>query len=113
MEERRKFPRLKYPCKLILGGENKVYSLHTENISAGGLRVILEKKLAINTPLSIELGLGLKDIKCKGRVIWVTDIKSLQMGEVTLFDTGIEFTQIEPQDRKILRELIERILKSS
>ncbi|MCD6539301.1 MAG: PilZ domain-containing protein [Candidatus Omnitrophica bacterium] len=113
MEERRKFPRLKYPCKLILGGEDKVYSLHTENISAGGLRVILEKKLAINTPLSIELGLGLKDIKCKGRVVWVIDIKSPPIEKADLFDTGIEFTQIEPQDRETLRELIERILKSS
>ena len=113
MEERRKFPRLKYPCKLILGAEEKAYSLHTENISAGGLRVILDKKLAINTPLRIELELGLKDVKCKGRVVWVTEIKSLEAGKANLFDTGIEFTQIEPQDRKFLAELIERILRSS
>ena len=113
MEERRRFPRLKYPCKLILGTEDKTYSIHTENISAGGLRVILDKKLAINTPLRIELELGLKDIKCKGRVVWVTEIKSPGAEKANLFDTGIEFTQIESQDKKFLVELIERILKSS
>ncbi|RKY35831.1 MAG: hypothetical protein DRP69_00300 [Candidatus Duberdicusella sinuisediminis] len=113
MEERRRFPRLNYPCKLILEEGDETYSIHTENLSAGGLRVILDEKLAINTPLRIELELGWKDIKCKGRVVWATDIKSLRTEKTNLFDTGIEFTQIEPQDRKTLRELIERILKSS
>ena len=113
MEERRKFPRLKYPCKLKFSSaeDREGYVVHTENISGGGFRVILQKKLAVNSPVEIELMIGKKNIKAEGRIAWVLDIKSPGAEEANLFDTGVEFTQIPAEDKEFLSKLVEEFLK--
>lgn len=115
MEERRKFPRLSYPCKLIFSSaqSKEAYVGHTENISAAGLRVILQENLAINAPVGVELLVGKKKIKAEGRVVWVLDIKSVGTDEPVLFDTGIEFTRIAVEDKQFLARVVEDFLKQS
>ena len=46
--ERRKFPRVQYPCLITLRKETPPsisILTHTENISVGGVRVIIAKKI--------------------------------------------------------------------
>ncbi len=112
-EERRKFPRANYPCRIILfsGEEREVLSLHTENISAGGIRIILDKKMDINSSVDIEMFLEVKPIKCKGRVVWMTDIRPVKGEKSFIFDVGIEFTEITEEDKDKIQQLVEMLIK--
>ena len=114
MQERRKFPRAEYPCKIAIAAEKQreEFTLHTENISSGGARVILPKSLQINMPAMIEISIGDKNIQTKGRVVWVLEVKApAKAGASHLFDTGIEFTQLNPDDKEFLSRLIADLLE--
>lgn len=115
MQEKRRFPRINYPCKIVITAEGKSeeFTLHTENISSGGARVILQKKLQINTPVDIEIAVGDKQIRSRGRVVWVLDIHTPGADKATLFDTGIEFIQQSPEDKDFLNALIEKLQEES
>ena len=121
-QERRRFPRLVFPCNTVVG--YPIYQLashtesitQTENISAGGIKLILEERLNVQTPVSLELFFE-KDspTKCQGRVVWVKKVNPIEMqGEPIIFDTGIEFFDtgiefIELHD--YVREYIRRTVK--
>jgi c-di-GMP-binding flagellar brake protein YcgR len=115
MEERRRFPRVQYPCKITvsLEQEPEEFNLKTENISSGGARVFMPKLFKVNTPAGIEVTIDTKVIKTTGRIAWVLDIKDPKDGSKTLFDTGIEFTHLNPSDKDFLTKLIEDILAKS
>jgi len=112
MEERRKFPRVTYPCKVVLstGEEKEEFALHTENISSGGVRMILQTKAEINDSVDLDVVIGEKHIKSKGRVVWVLDVTTPGSEGPNLFDTGIEFTQLTAEDREFLGKLIEQLM---
>jgi len=112
--ERRQFPRVTLICRVtITCGErrSKVYNSHSENVSAGGIRIILDENLIVRTPLELELFLPdrEKSLKCKGQVVWVRE-----MGPPTatphFYDTGIEFKEMEESDQHILTEAISTML---
>ena len=111
MQERRKFPRVAYPCKLrvFVDGDKKELDLHTENISSGGAKVILQTKLEINTPIEIEIAIGDRQLISKGRVVWVLDIEKPGASSSDLFDTGIEFAQLGAENREFLTKLVEKL----
>ncbi len=113
MQERRKSSRLTYPCKISISSEEgeESFTLHTENISSGGARVILQDKLSRGTPLTIELSIGKERIKTQGRVVWVLDITTPGAKEPDLFDTGVEFTSLSLEDRAFLSRQIEDMMK--
>ena len=112
MQERRRFPRVTYPCKIMVavGREREEFTLHTENISSGGVRVILQRKPDMNQQVDLEVVIGNKHIKTKGRIVWVLDIKTPGSGKPDLFDTGIEFTQLTTDDREFLGKLIDGLM---
>jgi c-di-GMP-binding flagellar brake protein YcgR len=112
MQERRRFPRVTYPCKIIVstGREKEEFSLHTENISSGGVRIILQKEPEINQQVDLDIVIGKKHIKTRGRIVWVIDIKTPGEGKPDLFDVGIEFTQLTVGDREFLGKLIEQLI---
>lgn len=115
MQNRRRFPRVNYPCRVVIATEGKTeeFTLHTENISSGGVRVIMQKKLQINTPVNVEISVGDKQVKCRGRAVWILDIHAPGADKPTLFDTGIEFTQANPEDKDYLNSLIEKLQEES
>ena len=112
-KDRRAFPRANYPCKIVLsaGSGKKVFYLHTENISAGGIRVILAEKLEIGQVVDIELFAEIIPIKCQGKVIWSVDIKPINGDKTLLFDVGIEFVDIAEDDQQRLKKLVESLLR--
>ena len=112
-KDRRAFPRANYPCKIVLsaGAGKKDFYLHTENISAGGIRVILAEKLEVGQVVNIELFAEIIPMKCRGKVIWCVDIKPINGDKTLLFDVGIEFADIARSDQERLQSLVEDLLK--
>ena len=110
-QERRRYPRVDFPCRLVLGSPLRAISSHTENISEGGLRVILEEKLLTFTEVGVEFFVEKrKTIKCKGRIVWVVEKINPLDKEAIMFDTGIEFTGIKDADKGYIRNLIVTLL---
>lgn len=112
-EERRRFPRIKFPCKIKIASNSQETELilHTENISSGGLRFISQEKPEVNTPVDIELEIGDRRLVSKGRVVWVIEITVPGEERPNLFDVGIEFTQLTPEDKERLNRILNRFLE--
>jgi c-di-GMP-binding flagellar brake protein YcgR len=112
---RRKFPRANYKCLISIRKRltSKVISTRTENIGAGGICVMLKEDLGLFQGVDIELFISEGNnppIKCGGTVVWVVKKAQPKKGE-HLFDTGIEFIDIRPEDRERITEVVEDILK--
>ena len=105
---RRKFPRVHYPCKvIILGGDSRqTFSTHTENIGTGGICVVLSKELPKFFPVRIVL--YLKDsagpLECNGRIVW--SVKT----EID-FDTGIEFLDIADSGKVRIEKIVQECIR--
>ncbi len=113
-KERRKYVRLEASVKVkytVIGkpGTIKVFS---KNISAGGLCLLLDEQLAVDTPLQLEIKIpDLKgSIRAIARVVWQKDFESAGAEPKVYFTTGIEFTGISDFDRfNINRYVTDRI----
>jgi len=109
--EKRRFIRARFPCKIfILPSRQHVISTHTENISAGGVRVIIEERIELATMVGLEVHLQDTVIHCKGRIVWVVGKESPYRKGVTYSDTGIEFYEISEQDRIFIEKFINDIV---
>lgn len=105
--EKRNFIRANFPCKIVIytPSEHAIVS-NTENIGAGGVRVIIEESLDISSLVGLEIFLGGNQIICKGRVVWVVARAGSQESEADSWDTGIEFYEIEERDRKAVEGFV-------
>lgn len=113
---RRKFPRASYKCLITIKKRltAKTISTHTENIGAGGICVIIKEDLGLFQGVDLELFIddNRPPIKCGGTVVWVVKkTESRQKGSY-VYDTGIEFIDVRPEDRDRISEAVEEILKS-
>jgi Tfp pilus assembly protein PilZ len=113
--DRRKFPRIMYPClvKVISSaGTHGAILTHTENIGLGGLCVTLKDEIKLFT--SVEMEVDLLDlnehIKPKGKVVWNVRRKSIEKIKPMFYDTGIEFTEISKRDYESLRENLQQLI---
>jgi c-di-GMP-binding flagellar brake protein YcgR len=113
---RRKFPRASYECLITIKKRltSKSISTHTENIGAGGICVIIKEDLGLFQGVDIELHLNdnRPPIKSGGTVVWVVKKTDPKQKGVQLYDTGIEFIDIRPEDRERITEVVEKILKN-
>lgn len=136
--DRRKFPRAEYPCLITIRKYTpppiSILS-HTENISEGGVRVILDHKVETTTEVDLEIDLKdalpninsrgtirwVKEIssksasvagvkKFKGTVSWVEEIPPARKGLPSRFDTGIQFVGLKNEDRGRILELVQNLL---
>lgn len=112
---RRKFPRANYECRIVIKKRQnaKTISTQTENIGAGGICVIIGDDLGLFQGVDIELFLddGKGPIKCGGTVVWVVRKTDLKQKGTPLFDTGVEFVDMRPEDRERTTDIVEKILK--
>jgi len=113
---RRKFPRVNYPCLVIVSQEQDKQSViltHTENVGVGGVCVILKKNLKLFSPTEIELDLlDMGDhIKCAGKVVWSVRRKSGEKKKPLFYDIGIEFVDIPEADLKRVTNVVEKLVK--
>jgi hypothetical protein len=112
--DRRKFPRVMYPCmvKVLSTSPRQQILTHTENIGQGGLCVTLKDEIKIFTPVETEvdlLGIG-KHICPKGKVIWNVRRESIEKTKPMFYDIGIEFTEISKRDQDYLRETLRLLI---
>lgn len=87
-------------------------STHTENIGAGGVRVIIDEKLDIFSTVGFELHLQSKIITGKGRIVWVVDKPLENMKKAVLYDTGMEFRELADVDRKFISDFVDKVVEN-
>ena len=111
---RRKFPRANYKCLITIKKRltSKVISTQTENIGAGGICVIIKDDLGLFQGVDLELFLedSKPQIKCGGTVVWVVKKSEPKQKGAYLYDTGIEFIDVRPEDRERITDVVEGIL---
>jgi hypothetical protein len=110
-KEKRKYIRANFPCKIIIfpPGDYTI-ATHTENICAGGIKVIIEEKLPVSREVGLEVCLKDKTINCKGKITWVVTRGSPYRKGIFYFDTGIEFIDINDEDRNIIDNIVAAIV---
>lgn len=114
---RRKFPRANFPClvKIVVNGSAEDGLLtHTENISTGGICVILRKGLELFTAINIEIDLmdGEEHIVCQGKVVWVVRRKATDALKPSYYDIGIEYVDIANEGRQRIGSVVGHIVKN-
>lgn len=115
---RRRFPRVKYPCLVVLrnetGSGGGVILTHTENVGVGGVCVILKQNIKMFSEVSVELDLlDLGDhIKAKAKVVWNVQRKNDEEHKPSFYDVGLEFIDLSNKDKSRLENIIQRIIKN-
>lgn len=113
--EKREFHRIKIACKisLVLSQKHLAFNTHTEDISAGGMMIILEEEVAPSTVVDLELFLWYeeKPIKCKGKIVWVNEITPKET-KPRLFNAGIKFIEISDSDRAEITKFVNSIIST-
>jgi len=105
---RRKFVRVDFPYTLhVYTSEESAFSAYTENVSESGIMITVTQKLEISSAVGLEIYTKEKTIVCKGKVAWVKKRKSKYLKDTVFFDIGIEFVEIEEEDRDIIRNQID------
>ena len=82
--------------------KNVVYAL-TKDISSGGIKILTDRMLPVNTLLHIELTLAKlrKLVTVKGKVRWVN-----RLYDDDVFEMGLEFVDTPPESVMLLLENI-------
>ena len=112
---RRKFPRVNYPCLVVIDKNNATLEdamlTHTENVSSGGISVILKKNFKMFSTVDIELDLLDLDhhIKCKGKVMWSVRRKQTESKRPNHYDVGLEFVDLEKKEHNRIEDIINKL----
>ncbi len=113
---RRNFVRMKYPCLLVMTksvGDRISILTHTDNLSAGGVYVVLKNSLELNAWVELEIDLMdmTNHICCDGKVVWVQKRDDQHDLKPSFFNVGIEFVSIRKEDIARLEKLVEYLHK--
>ncbi|MDD5254522.1 MAG: PilZ domain-containing protein [Candidatus Omnitrophica bacterium] len=112
--DRRAYPRANLDYGVDVCFDLRIFSVYSEiiNISAGGVRVLIEEKVDVNTPVDIKLSpRGAEPIRCKGEVVWLNE-RPLGGLKRTVFDTGIRFTEIKTIDKERIRNAVDAAIRT-
>ncbi len=105
--EKRKFPRGAFLCKIAMSSAARWVTTHTENISIGGVRVILDEKINPFTTVEMEIFFeNNKSTKVKGKIAWSKVILNPLQDDPLLYDTGIQFLDINTATREYISRLV-------
>ncbi|KPK42760.1 MAG: hypothetical protein AMJ78_01200 [Omnitrophica WOR_2 bacterium SM23_29] len=112
---KRRFVRAVFECvvKVKKKGTPLIFQTHTENISIGGVCVILERGLFRGTAVEVEIFLpdDFPPIRCDGRVVWALKREGHAERKPSQYDTGIEFTEISDENKGRIEHIILELLK--
>lgn len=111
---RRKFPRANYKCVITIKKRltSKAINTQTENIGAGGICVMIKEDLGLFQGVDLEIFLNgdATPVRCGGTIVWVVKKSEPKHKGSYIYDTGIEFIDIRPEDRDKISDLVETIL---
>ena len=113
--DRRIFPRAEYPCLITVRKNTpptEAILTHTDNISLGGVRVVIAKKVEAMTEIDLEIDLKdtLPTVISRATIAWVKIIVSSQKDKSPRYDTGIRFLGLKDEYRRRIQSIVERIL---
>ncbi len=114
---RRKFPRVKYPCLVTVWyeseGKQETFLTHTENVGIGGVCVICHKRLKMFSPVDMEIDLMDMDahIRSKGKAMWVVQRKDPGQHKPMVFDVGVEFLDLKEEDKERIAKVVQQLGK--
>ena len=111
-QDRRRFPRLR-ACIVEYAPVGKSLPQEmcfSENISAGGICIFISDDLNVDALLALKIFLPYNDgpLKAKGRIIWRKESSFMGKRGVENYDIGIEFTEIDEEDRKSIAAYIRK-----
>ncbi len=110
---RRKDPRVKYPCLLVLQEKDlkdAAIMVETENISMGGIAITCKNNIKMLSMVNGEVDLGLEERICfEGKVIWTIQRKSDSLIKPLFYDIGISFEKIQKEDLNKIKSLVEKL----
>lgn len=102
--DRRRFPRMRATIVEYAPSQNEgVRTLSfTENISEGGICIFAAQEFQTGSDLSLRIFIPYyhEPLPAKGKIVWRRQSPFLDMKGETNFDIGIEFTEIDEEDRK-------------
>ncbi len=94
-----------YEIKVRFAGQVDYTSLSLKDISGFGLRVVIPGRLVKRgEPLEINMCINGREIQCKGKVAWSLMLRP-GLGKINIFDMGVEFYEINVEDREFLEKL--------
>jgi len=115
---RRKFPRAEYPCLITVrksAPPQQAILTHTENISMGGVRVIISDAIEVMTEVNMEIDLKdtMSTIAVKAFVCWVkptTAGKQKGTRGSLRYNTGIRFVELNDENRRRIQKAVNCLL---
>ena len=110
---RRRFPRVVFPCLLKVKKDGNPILTHTENISLGGLCILLKEALAISVLVDVEIDLmdAGDSVQCQGKISWSQQRKSTEAVKPLFYETGVEFINLKDGDFKRLQAIVGHQIK--
>lgn len=116
--DRRIFPRAEYPCLITIRKSTppmQAILTHTENISVGGVRIIIKERVEVMTEVNLELDLKdtLETISSKATVSWVKQAPSGGEGKSARYDTGIQFHSLKDEYRRRIQKIVDHLMGKS
>ncbi len=114
MEDKQKYPRLNWSVNVHWQKVFETFAPRnassSKNISQGGIRLILRDGIIIGDILDFEIELGGgKNIRTRGRVVWVDKFEITGGKHETGYEGGIEFLDLSEDTR---REIASFMMKS-
>lgn len=110
-KDRRRYSRFQKELDVIYALEKKSHlkkSGKTIDISEGGAKLLIDKKLAKGVIMNLKLDMPPtnKPAEIEGRVVWAEEVKNRQPDGKRLFHIGIEFSAVkEPHGTRLLNYL--------
>jgi hypothetical protein len=111
--EKRRFPRADFSCKLNIFYSSDILYARVKNIGMGGIMIVLTREIIRGIPIKLELFIeDGKVIHCTGKVVWSASRVYPADREKLVYDTGIQFDEINEEDKKYIGELVDQIVAS-
>ena len=113
---RRRFPRANYPCMIKVAQDNKTQDailMHTENISIGGVSVIVKKSFELFTSVIVDVDLmdGEEPLSCRAKVVWAVRRKAIEEHKPFFYDVGFEFVDLKEEQRVRVEVLVAHLVR--
>lgn len=107
--ERRNAERLNVSLAVKYCENGKCVAAKSVDISASGIRLLLDEKIGEGTPLKLEIKLPEEknNIKTRGEVVWAKEVSEENLPGKRLFNTGIKFSNSQEADEKKLFNFIQ------
>ncbi len=112
--EKRRFVRAAVDCKIhIQPPMARTIPAVTENIGAGGIKVIVKERFFPHSIVGVEIFIEKEKILCKAKIIY--SLKSLEAENIkpedpALFDTAMSFSEIEEKDKQLINNFVNKVI---